>query len=204
MLGDTDLGAVLPGLPVVPVTGMLYRGIDWAYHATVNSVIGSLKAHGRYHHSDDALGTIYIAETHSGAADELRQGRQTLFPTLQGQAGGATTVIAPFPVSFTGLLDLRDHAVQAALGTSLMELTGLWRVQQGRLQQGRIQPSPRTETQRLARAAHAAGLEGLIYTSAVGAYGNNVVVFSSNLTTQMQATLPLDFLQQSVQYVGQI
>jgi len=195
VLDDTGLSSILPTLPLVGIHGVVYRSLDWTYHTTVNSVIGSIKAHGRYHHKDDALGTIYLAETHSGAVDEQRQEQQSLFPVLPGQAAGATTVVAPFQIALQRLVDLRHPAVQQELATSLMELTGDWRLQLGWIR--------RAETQRLAFAAHAAGIEGLIYTSAVGANGNNVVVFSSNLSAQMQATLPLTFPQQSVQFVGQ-
>lgn len=196
MQDDNTLATTIPRLPVIPFHNYLYRAVDWAYHDTINSVIGSVKAHGRYHHRDDALGTIYLSEYASGATDELRQERRSLFPPLPGKKEEELTVIPSFLVSVTRLIDLRRPDIHHQVGSNLMELTGDWRLQ--------LQFEKRTETQRLARAAKNAGVEGLIYTSAVGAGGVNVVLFSSNLSQQMQASLPQSFPAQRVQFVGQM
>ena len=99
-------------------------------------------------------------------------------------------------MSVTRLIDLRHPLTHRQLGSNLMELTGDWRLQ--------LQYEDRAETQRLGRAARNAGVEGLIYTSAVGAGGVNVVLFSGNLSTQMQASLPESFPAQRVRYVGDL
>ena len=60
-LNDIQTGSPTP-YPV-GVTGLLYRAVDGKYLASVNSVAGSTKADGRYHDKDDALGTLYLADS---------------------------------------------------------------------------------------------------------------------------------------------
>ena len=195
MLSDADLQVVLPGLNTTSLTAYLYRALDDDYLKSVNSLIGSRRANGRYHHRDDQLGTLYLAEDEMGAAAELRQRRRSLLPPAPFQQDRAHgTYTAPFFVSLTRLIDLRQLEIQQALGTNPMELTGSWALQNEHRQ--------RAETQRLGHAALSVGLEGLIYTSATEYRGNNVVLFSRNLPIQLQASLPKVFPEQSVQRVG--
>jgi RES domain-containing protein len=197
MLSDTDLQTVLPDLKTTSLTGYLYRALDDDYLTTVNSLIGSRRANGRYHHRDDQLGTLYLAEDEMGAAAELRQRRRSMLPPAPFQQDRAHgTYTAPFLVSLTRLIDLRQLEIQQALGTNPMELTGSWKLQNEHQQ--------RAETQRLGFAALNAGVEGLIYTSATEYRGNNVVLFSRNLPSQMQASLPSIFPEQAVQHVGDL
>jgi RES domain-containing protein len=85
----------------------------------------------------------------------------------------APLVVVTIQGSLSGILDVTEPANQVALGTSLMELTGSWRLA---LHAGGACP-----TQDLGHAAAAAGLVGLRYPSAKDVpSGINVVLFPAN------------------------
>lgn len=83
---------------------------------------------------------------------------------------GMTRAIYTVQVQLSDVIDLRDHATCALLGTNAKELAGAWRYRK----------DMKAPTQRLGRLAAKLGVEGLIFQSTKGS-GACLVVFTANL-----------------------
>ena len=118
----------VPTLPTVPQTGVWYRGVPpTRYPADILRMAYTVSYASRFSAgpaASPAFQTLYLAQSPEVALRELE--------ALYGPPGGTLSnlravTLFGVEVQLQRLVDLTDPGVQAALGTTLQELTGDWR-----------------------------------------------------------------------------
>jgi RES domain-containing protein len=113
--------------------------------------------------------SLYVAED---VETSNREGLQVTLGTPVKPPAGVTRTVYTVKVQLSDVVDLREPAVHALLGTSAAELTLAWRYRKD----GKM-----PATQRLGSVAANIGVEGIIFQSTKAA-GACLVIFTDNLT----------------------
>lgn len=178
MHNESALGAVLAWAPRLHFANHLYRVVDAAWQHVPLSGEGARRHGGRFTPAG-SFQTLYVAD--SAATAQFESG--ALFHTDQRLRSfpKAPFTVMSIDAQLSGLIDLRDPDLQAALGTDGTELLAPWIPYSV---DGKIAP-----TQILGRAAHNIGdCSGLVFQShkntleAPNAF--NVAIFLERMTPQ--------------------
>ncbi len=170
-MGDSKtLAEIISGLPTISLQGTTYRVIHNKHIASALSTIGSRRG-GRYN-PPNIFEALYIADNPANALLEV----QALRITDKGLVGvqRQPLIVLSLEYQLSMVLDLCDSNHQAAIGTTLEELTTSWR-------DLNIQKQIST-TQHIGMVVHSMGtIQALKVPSAKidGAY--NLVVFPDRL-----------------------
>lgn len=176
-----ELREAVRGLALDTQGGWAYRAVDARFPDSINSVVGSLRGHGRFHHRDDELGVLYLGLNREALLHEVTSRAQEIF--LPHLLPPPTHAVAPFLVQLGRVLDTTDPHVQDVLGTSAQELSGSWTHENHVY--GRVAP-----TQLLARAAFLEGVEAIRFLSGRTPSLVNLAVFVRHVAVPLRATLP--------------
>ena len=163
MLAERELARVLKGVRLIRVKGPFHRFADlWFVHQQLSAGRGTemlrglgAKINGGRFTPRGAFETLYVAATAETARIE---GESRI--TASGVISAPTKPYVHFVVTgrLHRVLDLTDHSVLRALGTTADELCASWVMQQMRGEEA--------ATQLLGRMAHAAlRIEGILYVS---------------------------------------
>lgn len=160
-----------PGsLPTEAAKGISYRFVKLKYAHDPISGIGSLKVPGRYH-IEGRFKTLYASETPEAAL------RETAFyvstsPHIAFQPAPPMALFA-LEYDLQHILDLRDPEVLEHLSVKREQLFESWI---------RSTPQNPSATQRIARTAYQAGVQGLYAPSAVPPHDTmNIIIYPDNL-----------------------
>ena len=176
MLKGPSLAKALRARVAISVAAVWYRSVDGAvfrqFYSATNPTrplwgLGAPKSGARFTPRNGAA-SLYVAEDVETAN---REGLQVTLGTPVMPPVGMTRAIYTVQVQLSDVIDLRDKATCALLGTNGKELAGAWRYRKDR----KTPP-----TQRLGRLAAKLGVEGLIFQSTKG-LGVCLVVFTANL-----------------------
>ena len=172
----------IPTLPTVPQTGVWYRGVPpHRYPSDILQTAYTIHHSSRFfhHRSDPVHQTLYLARSPEIALRELE--------ALYGPSGGTLSnlravTLFNMEVQLQRLVDLTDPDVQAALQTTVQELTGDWRVYSVLAALASLPLAAATApTQQLGTALFTSGVEGLLTPSAKVPTATSLVVFPENL-----------------------
>ena len=189
MHSEARLQSVISSLPLGVQGGWAFRAVEGRFSSSINSVVGSLKVHGRFHHAADQVGTLYLGLNRESLLYEVHSQSQDVFLPFLMPPPTHDTV--PFALNLTRVLDLTDPVVQEALGTGIQELTGSWDYENTLY--NRAAP-----TQILARVAALSGIQALRFLSARTAKLVNLAVFVRNVTHPLSASLSAEHPAQRV------
>jgi RES domain-containing protein len=177
MLSDLRLRRILAGVKLIAVRGPWFRSVGFRHllhepgGGGAPQPLSGAAAIGRGARFTPKSGfsSVYLACDPITALLEVQM--LVLVPT--GTLGLQTAPSTVFTVNgmISGVLDLTDPAVLAALGTTEQEMTGIWA------------ETPNPPTQRLGTAAFGSQrISGIKYASAKNPGGLNLVVFPDRLS----------------------
>lgn len=179
MLAIDKLPAIIAELPLEPYIGTCHRLVDFAVLTRFNPMIplytlGPGK-NGQRYTPKGGPPAIYAAEDIITALAEYhRVDRIVLTTEPTYHLAANPTVPLTIQVKLERVLNVSDPSIQAALGTTVAELTGPWRKQMIR---GLFCP-----THVLATAVYQHGaIEALRYPSARGAEFSNLIIWEERL-----------------------
>ena len=171
------LAKAVRACPRVAVAGVWYRSVDGEvfrrFYDTRKpmrplSGLGAPRGGARFTPKDGPP-SLYVAED---VETSNREGLQVTLGTPVKPPAGVTRTVYTVKVQLSDVVDLREPAVHALLGTSAAELTLAWRYRKD----GKM-----PATQRLGSVAANIGVEGIIFQS-TNAAGACLVIFTDNLT----------------------
>lgn len=157
-------------LPTEPAAGISYRFVKLKYAHDPISGIGAFKAGGRYH-IKGGFRALYTSETPVGALAEteflVRSEENVLFKPAPPM------VLFALEYRLDRVLDLRDPITLAQLGVERAQLFTPWI---------RGTPESPRPTQKLAKTAYEAGVQGLLAPTAVPPHeATNVIIYPDHL-----------------------
>ncbi|GGR67009.1 hypothetical protein GCM10008959_31480 [Deinococcus seoulensis] len=185
MLPADQLAEALQACPPETFRGTLYRAVNLQYLSSLTSGVSALRAANRYG-PPGLTEALYMAVTPDLAMVEANQQYRHEFHMDVIPA----TAILPVDVDVRRVLDLTRRENQQALGTTVAELTGQWRVEYGaqleELAKSKADPHRqvkvvRVPTHDIGKAAYEAGFDAIRYESCYAGHRQtnreNYVVF---------------------------
>ncbi len=173
MYQGQQLATAIDELPTLSETGVVFRLIHLQFQNTALSAIGSLINGGRYNIAQE-FSCLYTSDTPITALREIRMLTETSRELIAHKQ--EPQILLSIEYSLKAILDLTNPNNQAALGTNIQELTGVWLPM---YLQGQIAP-----TQELGAAARASQkIEALKVPSAHEPNGYNLAIFLDRLSS---------------------
>ncbi len=177
---EADLPAIISGLPVQPYQGTCYRLVDFAVLTGYDPMMPLFTLgpgqNGQRYTPKGGPNALYAAEDLVTAHAEYHRVERIVIatdPTYRPSAN--PTVELTIQVDLQRVLNIADPGIQAALDTSVAELTGPWRKQ--------MIKNLFCPTQVFASAVFAHGeIQALRYPSAQGPQYCNLIVWEERLT----------------------
>jgi RES domain-containing protein len=176
---EANLPAIIAGLPVQPYNGTCYRLVDFAVLTGYDPMIPLYTLgpgqKGQRYTPKGGPNALYAAEDIVTAhAEYFRIDRIVLAADASYHLLANPTVQLTIQVNLERVLNIADPDIQAALGTTVAELTGPWRKQ--------MIKKLFCPTQVLATAVFAHGaIQALRYPSARGAEYCNLIIWEERL-----------------------
>ncbi len=123
------LSDVLQSLPIQPITGTVFRAVNFDALMSRNPPnalwSGGAREKGQRYTPPGGPDCLYVSETEQTALSEARG----LFSTITNESTLSPLVALPIQVSLENVLDLTQQNTQQLLGTDLTELTSSWQMQ---------------------------------------------------------------------------
>lgn len=176
---EAELPGIIAGLPLITYTGVLHRLVDFAALTVCDPMMPLFTLgpgrKGQRYTPKGGPSALYAAEDLVTAHAEYHRVERIVLvadPTYNLVAN--PTVALTINVSLERVLDLADPAIQAALATTVAELTGPWRKQ--------MIKKLYCPTHVLANTVYANGtIQAMRYPSARGVEQSNLIMWDERI-----------------------